>query len=108
MADATGVVNIRGTQQFQGAFSEMWEVVATINADNLADGAGDNDAVAVPGVALGDMILGVSLGVDLAGLVVTAYVSAANVVTVRFQNESAAAVDLASTTIRILIGRPAW
>jgi hypothetical protein len=108
MADATGVVNIRGTQQFRGAFSEMWEVVATINADSLVDGAGDNDAVAVPGVALGDMILGVSLGVDLAGVTVTAYVSSANTVTVRFQNESAATVDLASTTIRILIGRPAW
>lgn len=108
MADATAVSTFRGTQQFQGAFSEMWEVVATINADNLVDGAGDNDTVAVPGVVLGDMVLGVSLGVDLSGVLVTAYVSAANVVTVRFQNESAAPVDLASTSIRILIGRPAW
>jgi hypothetical protein len=108
MADATAVRTLQATQQLQGAFSEMWEVVATIDADNLADGAGDNDTVTVPNVALGDMVLGISLGVNLSGVIVTAYVSAANTVIVRFQNESGGAVDLASTTIRILIGRPAW
>jgi len=108
MANATNVVLVRGTQQFQGAFSEMWEVTASIDADNLADAAGDNDTVAVPGVALGDIVLGMSFGVDLAGMTVTAYVSAADTVTIRFQNESGGAVNLAATTIRILIGRPAW
>jgi hypothetical protein len=49
-----------------------------------------------------------SFGVDLAGMTVTAYVSAADTVTIRFQNESGGAVDLAATTVKILIGRPAW
>jgi hypothetical protein len=108
MANATNVVPVRGTQQFQGAFSEMWEVTASIDADNLADGAGDNDTVAVPGVALGDMVLGASFGVDLAGMTVTAYVSGADTVTIRFQNESTLAVNLGNTTLKLLIGRPAW
>ena len=87
----------------------MWEVKATINADSLADGAGDSDTIAVPGVALGDMVLGISLGVDLAGMTVTGWVSAANVVTVRFQNESGTdPLNLAETTIKVLVGRPTW
>lgn len=108
MANATNVRTVQAKQQFQGAFREMWEVVATIDADNLADAAGDNDTVTVPGVALGDMVLGLSFGVDLSGMTVTAYVSAANTVTIRFQNESTAAVNLASTTVRLLVGRPDW
>jgi hypothetical protein len=54
---------------------------------------------------LGDIVLGVSFGVDLAGVNVTAYVSAANVVTLRLQNESTATVDLASTTVDVVVAR---
>jgi hypothetical protein len=79
------------------------------NPDSLADGAGDNDTIAVPGVALGDMVLGISLGVDLAGMTVTGWVSAANTVTVRFQNESGTnPLDLGAATIKVLVGRPGW
>lgn len=106
MANATAVTSLQGKQQFQGMFNEMWAVKATINVDSLNDGVGDLDTVAVPGVALGDIVLGVSLGVDVAGLTVTAYVSAANTVTVRFQNESGGTVDLASTTIKLVVARP--
>lgn len=110
MANATSVVVVKdGREQFQGIFDRVFEVRATIDADSLADGAGDNDTIAVPGVALGDMVLGISLGVDLAGMTVTGWVSAADVVTVRFQNESGTnPLNLASTTIKVLIGRPGW
>lgn len=108
MADATAEVVSQGVRQLQGAFSEMFFGTGTIDADNLIDAAGDSDAIDVPGVALGDMVLGVSFGVDLAGITATAYVSAANVVTVRFQNESAGTLNLASTTVKVLVGRPAW
>ncbi len=54
------------------------------------------------------MIIGCSLGVDAAGMQVTAYVSAANVVTVVFNNITAGTVNLAETTIKLLIGRPGW
>jgi hypothetical protein len=108
MADATGVRQDSSRQQFPGVFENIWRVTATINADSLIDGAGDSDAVAVPGVRLGDMVIGISLNVDIAGITVSAYVSASNVVTVRFQNESGGTVDLASTTIKLVVARPAF
>ena len=105
MAAATAVVARRGNDQFRGLFSDTWSVTCTLNVDSLVDGAGTSDTVAVPGVALGDMVLGVSFGVDLAGVTATAYVSAANVVTLRLQNEAAATVDLASTTVDVIVAR---
>lgn len=110
MANATSVTVVKnGREQFQGIFDRVFEVRATIDADSLADGAGDNDTIAVPGVALGDMVLGISLGVDLAGMTVTGWVSAADVVTVRFQNESGTnPLNLGETTIKVLVGRPGW
>jgi hypothetical protein len=105
MAAASAVVVERGTKQFQGMFSEMWKVTATLDAGSLSDGAGETDTVAVPGVAIGDMVLGASFGVDVAGLSVTGYVSAANVVSLRVQNESGGTVNLDSTTIKLVVGR---
>lgn len=75
---------------------------ATFNAGSLADGAGETTTVAVVGAALGDFAMA-SLGVDLAGITVTAYVSATDVVTVRVQNESGGTLDLASTTLRVRV-----
>ena len=106
MATATSVTVRQSNDQFRGIFNETWVVKATLNAGSLADGAGETDDITVPGVALGDMVLGASLGVDLVGLTVTGYVSAANTVKFRIQNESTATVDLASATLKIVIGRP--
>ena len=58
MAAATSVTSRRGNDQFRGMFSDTWVVTATLDAGSLADGAGETDTVAVPGVALGDMVLG--------------------------------------------------
>lgn len=108
MAAATAVVISQGNRQFQGAFSEMFFVSATLDSASTIDAAGETNTVAVPGVQLGDIVLGVSFGVDLVDLTVTAYVQAANAVEVRIQNESGATVDLASTTIKLVIARPAF
>jgi hypothetical protein len=105
MANATSVTVRAGNDQFRGLYTNTWLVRATLNADSLADGAGDTDTVAVPGVALGDMVLSASLAVDVAGLIVTAYVSAANTVSIRFQNETGDTVDLASATLRLVVVR---
>lgn len=75
---------------------------ATLDVASLADGAGATHTVTATGAALGDFAL-VSHGVDVAGISVTAYVSAADTVSVRFQNESGGVVDLASTTIRVRV-----
>ena len=105
MASATSVTSRRGNDTFRGIFSDTWLVTATLDAGSLVDGAGETDTVAVPGVALGDMVLGCSFAVDESGMSVTAYVSAANVVTIRVQNESGGTVDLASCKIRLVVGR---
>ena len=105
MATASAVVSRRGNDQFRGLFSDTWAVRATLDAGSLVDGAGETDDVTIPGVALGDMVIGASLGVDLVGLTVTGYVSAANTVKFRIQNESGSTVDLASATMDIVIVR---
>ena len=105
MATASAVVSRRGNDQFRGLFSDTWAVTCTMNAGSLVDGAGETDDITVPGVALGDMVLGASLGVDLVGLIVSGYVSAADTVKFRIQNESGSTADLASTTMRIVIAR---
>jgi len=105
MAAATAVTARRGTDQFRGLFSDTWSVVATLNASSLTDGVGETNTIAVPGVALGDIVLNVSMGVDVSGISVTPYVSAAGVVSIRFQNESGGTLDLASTTVRCVVVR---
>jgi hypothetical protein len=105
MATASAVVSRRGNDQFRGLFSDTWAVTATLDAGSLVNGAGETDDVTVAGVALGDMVIGASLGVDLVGLTVTGYVSAANTVKFRIQNESEATVNLDSAKLRIVIVR---
>jgi hypothetical protein len=55
--------------------------------------------VAVVGARLGN-IASASFSLDLQGITLTAWVSASDVVSVRFQNESGGALDLASGTLR--------
>lgn len=74
-----------------------------VNIASLSDGAGATQSITVTGVSLGDIVLGVSFGVDLVDMTVTGYVQAADTVEVRIQNESASATDIASTTVRLLI-----
>lgn len=77
---------------------------ATHDFGSLLDGAGESVAITVSGAALGDIAMA-SLGVSTVGMTVTANVTAENAVTVRVQNESGATVDLASTTVRVLVIR---
>ena len=105
MAAATAVVSRRGNDSFRGLFSDTWEVICTLDAGAVSAGATDTDTVTVPGVALGDMVIGFSHGVSEAGLVKRAYVSAANTVTIVTYNPTAGSVNLASTTLTLIIGR---
>ena len=101
---------IQGTQQFQGAFKEMWLVTETVNFGNAATGSGTFASVdvTVPNVALGDIVIGISMGVDTVDGAVAGAVTAANVVTLTLLNNSAGAIDLASTTCKFVVGRPSW
>jgi len=68
---------------------------------NLADGAGATVSVSVPGAALGDFVL-VAPASDGLDLIYTGYVSAADTVEVRVQNESGGAVN-DDITINIMV-----
>ena len=105
MAAATAITSRRGNDQFRGIFSDTWLVVATLDAGSLADGVGETDTVAVPGVALGDMVIGCSFAVSEVGMSVTAYVDSTGSVSIRIQNESGSTVDLASCKIRLVVAR---
>jgi len=105
MAAATAITSRRGNDQFRGIFSDTWLVTATLDAGSLADGVGETDTVAVPGVALGDMVIGCSFAVSEVGMSVTAYVDSTGSVSIRIQNESGSTVDLASCKIRLVVAR---
>ena len=106
MAAATAVVSRRGNDQFRGLFTDTWDVSCTLDSASVGTTATATDTVAVPGVALGDMVIGMSIGVSEAGLMRRAYVSAANTVTIVTVNPTGSSIDLASTTLQLMIARP--
>ncbi len=65
----------------------------------LADGAGVTTTVTVTGAVLGNMAL-VSFSLATSGITITAWVSAANTVSVRFQNETGGVLDIGSGTLK--------
>lgn len=101
----------RGSKQYQGAFSDLWLVKDTAcNFGNAATGSGTFASldITVPGVAIGDIVMGIAVGVDTVDAVIGGAVTAANTVTLTLLNNTAGAVDLASTTCRFVVGRPSW
>jgi len=71
----------------------------TFDPSNLADGTGETTTITVTGAALGDFAMA-SFSLNLQGITLTAWVSAADTVSVRMQNESGGALNLASGTLR--------
>jgi hypothetical protein len=106
MAAATAVVSRRGNDQFRGLFTDTWDVSCTLDTASIATTATTTDTVTVAGVALGDMVIGMSIGVSEAGLMRRAYVSAANTVTIVSINPTGSSINLDSTTLQLIIGRP--
>ena len=108
----TASVTMRHRQTFQGLFTDIFAVSIT-GADpaSVAAGAEDTQTYTVNGLALGDVVLGMSLSVNqTVDGDLSAYISAANTLTIRISNlNGAAALDYASgTTLKVLVGRPAW
>lgn len=88
-----GLVSISGQGQLELSGR------ATFDPGSLNDGVGTTTTVTVTGAALGDYAEA-SFSVALAGITVTAWVSGANTVSVRFQNESGGVLALGSGTLR--------
>ena len=79
----------------------MFTGSAVYDPASLADGAGATTTVTVTGAQLGDSA-SATFSLDLQGITLTAWVSAANTVSARFQNETGAPIDLASGTLRAM------
>ncbi|MDB6036015.1 MAG: hypothetical protein JWM16_6353 [Verrucomicrobiales bacterium] len=77
---------------------------ATYDPPSLADGAGTTTTVTVTGAVLGDMALA-SFSLTTSGITITAWVSASDTVSVRFQNESGGVLDIASGTLKAAVLR---
>jgi hypothetical protein len=77
---------------------------ATYDPPSLADGAGDTTTVTVTGAVLGDMALA-SFSLTTSGITITAWVSASDTVSVRFQNESGGILDIGSGTLKAAVLR---
>ena len=92
-------------RQFQDVFPDVITKSATIDLGSAGDGDEVASDVTVPGAALGDFVL-VSCGVDVVDGQITATVTAANTVTVVLSSSTGGAVDLASTTYKIVVLSP--
>lgn len=108
MAAASSVIHERGTKQFQGMFKEMWAVKATWDPASAAAGAQTTaDTITVPGVAVGDMVVGLSFSGEVAASpIIRARVTAADTVVLAIISGTGVTADMASGTLRLVIGRP--
>ena len=105
-------------EQFQGVFSELWEVTGSVgDQDQIGDDVSVTLTLTVPGVALGDMVLGQcftkSQADANASILADCFVSAANTVIMKLTNvdDATDAYDADTLTgglFKILIGRPNW
>ena len=82
----------------------LLQASVTYDPPSLAAGTGVTTTVPVPGAALGDFARA-SFSLDLEGITLTAWVSAADTVSVRFQNGTGATIDLSSGTLRVRVER---
>ncbi|MFA5323726.1 MAG: hypothetical protein WC373_13725 [Smithella sp.] len=72
---------------------------ATYDPPSIAAGASTTTTLTCTGAALGDAVDWLTFSLDLAGLTLTGYVSAADTLTAVLANNTAGAVDLASGTL---------
>jgi len=102
---ATSVVVKEGREQFGGVFSKVWAAKGTINFAEVADGDEAVDTIAVPGVALGDVVMAVSASIDVADMTLVAAVTGTNEVTVQVLNNTGGAINLDSAVYKVIVGR---
>lgn len=79
---------------------KVYNASATWNPASVANGAQATTTITLTGVALGDVVEDISSSLDLQGLALRGYVSAANTLTVALSNATGGAVDLGSGTVR--------
>jgi hypothetical protein len=106
---------VAGEGAFNKLFNPVYTFTGTVSDQDAvsATAIGEFDVTAT-GVALGDIVLGISVDVDLDDATdqahLTAHVSAADTITVQLcADDGAFAADKLNTkTIKILVGRATW
>jgi len=103
----------------EGAFAKLFSTCYTYKGtisdqDAVAATAIGEFDITLTGVALGDIVLGVSINANLDDgtdqCSCSAHVSAANTVTLQLEADDAqfAADDLNTKVVKLLVGRPSW
>lgn len=77
-------------------------IKSAFDMPSCASGGRQSTTLTVTGAALGDFVE-VSCSIDLAGLVLSAYVNAADTVTIQVTNNTGGAVDLAAADYRVCV-----
>lgn len=112
MAFTTATVTsiTQGISQFQGIFSEMWAVTLIVDPPSIAAGAEEFDNFTIPGLRVGDMVIGVGIGVNMTtDADVSIDINSSDTLTIRISNlHASTALSRASSTWKVLIGRPGW
>jgi len=97
---------LNGTQISLSTFSRAGasgtSETTTWDPGEIASGSSEEKEITVQGAQLGDFVLA-SLNIDLAGLMLSAYVSAENTVTASLYNLSGGAVNLGSATLKVAV-----
>lgn len=92
-------------RQFVDVFSEVVEFEAIWDAPSVNSNDSTTEDIPVSGAHFGDMVH-VSIEIDLQGLIITAYVKSAGVVTVVLTNPKSGAVNLDSAQLHFIILHP--
>jgi hypothetical protein len=92
-------------KQFQSLFKEVYTSAVAVDPASIAGGAELSGTITVTGASVGDMVM-VAPGVDLQTLLLSASVISANTVEWVLLNETAGAIDLASSTWNVVVLHP--
>lgn len=104
---STAVNDLGGPVQLPLLYSRVWQVSAVVAPAAVLTQSNGTDTVTVPGVALGDIVLAKSFATagSEALVSVTAYVSAANTVTLLYANNTAGTITIGTGVVKLLIVR---
>ena len=98
MALSSVKIKSSARQQFPGVFSEVTVATGVKDFGTIADGADSQDTIAVPGVAAGNMVLGVaSSAAD--GLTLSGTVAGAGSVAITAVNNSGSSITSTATAV---------
>jgi hypothetical protein len=102
MALTSVKINSNARQQFPGVFSNVTVASGVKDFGTIADGVDAQDTIAIPGVAAGDMILGVSSSAN-DKLTLSGTVAAAGSVAITAVNNTGGSVTATATAVYTVV-----